>query len=1153
MRMYCWGATCHGQLGLDKGPTDDAETDGPNDQSFDLISTPREVRFFRRRHVSEVACGLQHSVFLLRDGTVYTCGSNDKGQLGHDMPGRTPGQVTALETYVIRRVACGDAFTVVTAENGTVLSWGDDSCGQCGLGTEGRECKRRPRLLKQLSVHHVVQVACGGAHSIALTRGGKLFVWGDNTYGQLGLGHILQKCLERPNEITSLHGLPVMRVACGGAHSFVVSVSGTIFGWGRNHCGQLGINDTEDRSQPTLLRSLRSQKVRYIACGMNHTAVLTADGGVFTFGSAADRQLGHSSVSNEINPRKVFELMGSEVTQIACGSCHTLAFIRTSGRVFSFGLLTHEPPTGRPVYRRSLSAPIKVNGPWAEGESIRDTIGDKVPKRHEKAEESSGEPAGEEFKKVQSENDVAELDKSIFDMNSDMLAPETTYRDEDSAEDMETDSFTNYEVDTNFHRLRRGLSKRTPVGTKDETERMRVRAIFSGGNHCFLLATCAKDSSEVVDHREISVDDHIATVDAILIDTLEAAPPDEGLSEAVMSSVEEIFSSAACLNASFLKGDGAHFGSSRQNHGVDLDAAREQFSRLAGKEAVLRYMAEILGVYLIPSLPPSPPDIEALRLYLLLMESPVFTDPSPERYGTVVVQFGEALCNITSAGSKVISQWWSTLQPRHLNRILTTYKQCMMGQLSRKRSAADRPMLRRNIKICLEVLSKLCKMNNENNEILPYYLFYIKELTDNVGIRDHFLEWLQRRSGLECADVNFCDYPFVLDANAKTQLLKEDAMLQMQNAIEDVQRRNLQRILFFDIINPYLVLTINRNNIVQSTLTELSRHGSMDVKKPLKVVFVGEEGVDAGGVQKEFFMLVLREILSAKFGMFRHYPGTETIWFNSKSFEDSEMFRLVGIIVGLAIYNLTIISLPFPLALYKKLLNRPAKSLEDFKQLDPEFASNLQHLLDIEEPQDVLELYLTFAVTVESFGEVETVELKPGGADLSVTMENRQDYVDSYVDFVLNTSVEQQYRFFSEGFLHVIGGRVFNLFHPQELMDMVIGDEHYDWDEFEKNVSYKGEYYRQHPTMRMFWDVFREMSLQQKKKFLVFLTGTDRVPIQGMKTLHIIIQPVKGGEDFFPVAHTCFNLLDLPVYTDKARLRDKLLMAIENTEGFTLV
>ena len=77
--------------------------------------------------------------------------------------------------------------------------------------------------------------------------GGKLFVWGDNSYGQLGLGTRQPAFLEKPTEMTSLRGLPVMRLACGGAHTFVVSTSGTIFGWGRNHCGQLGVSDTKGK------------------------------------------------------------------------------------------------------------------------------------------------------------------------------------------------------------------------------------------------------------------------------------------------------------------------------------------------------------------------------------------------------------------------------------------------------------------------------------------------------------------------------------------------------------------------------------------------------------------------------------------------------------------------------------------------------------------------------------------------------------------------------------------------------------------------------------------------------------------------------------------------------------------------------------------
>jgi E3 ubiquitin-protein ligase HERC4 len=104
--------------------------------------------------------------------------------------------------------------------------------------------------------------------------------------------------------------------------------------------GQLGFGDTENRSYPMNLKFLNSQKVCYIACGENFTAVLTLDGGVFTFGAGMYGQLGHNSFGHEYLPRKVPDLMGSEVTQIACGRCHTLVYLKSSGccRLYSFGL-----------------------------------------------------------------------------------------------------------------------------------------------------------------------------------------------------------------------------------------------------------------------------------------------------------------------------------------------------------------------------------------------------------------------------------------------------------------------------------------------------------------------------------------------------------------------------------------------------------------------------------------------------------------------------------------------------------------------------------------------------------------------------------------------------------------------------------------------
>ncbi|MEQ2187363.1 putative E3 ubiquitin-protein ligase herc3 [Goodea atripinnis] len=153
--------------------------------------------------------------------------------------------------------------------------------------------------------------------------------------------------------------------------------------------------------------------------------------------------------------------------------------------------------------------------------------------------------------------------------------------------------------------------------------------------------------------------------------------------------------------------------------------------------------------------------------------------------------------------------------------------------------------------------------------------------------------------------------------------------------------------------NPYLVLHVRRNHLVSDTLRELTMYSDVDLKKPLKepvlmyfvasllicslqVIFDGEEAVDAGGVTKEFFLLLLKELLDPVYGMFTHYTESNLLWFSDKQ----NWFHLIGIICGLAIYNSTVVDLHFPLALYKKLLDVPP-TLEDFKELSPTEARSL--------------------------------------------------------------------------------------------------------------------------------------------------------------------------------------------------------------------
>ncbi|XP_065584641.1 probable E3 ubiquitin-protein ligase HERC4 [Artemia franciscana] len=188
----------------------------------------------------------------------------------------------------------------------------------------------------------------------------------------------------------------------------------------------------------------------------------------------------------------------------------------------------------------------------------------------------------------------------------------------------------------------------------------------------------------------------------------------------------------------------------------------------------------------------------------------------------------------------------------------------------------------------------------------------------------------------------------------------------------------------------------------------------------------------------------------------------------------------------------------------------------------------------------------------EVFCEVITVPLKPGLEGTPVTQSNKHEYVDLYADYLLNKSIEKQYDYFHKAFHKVCGGNVLGLFQSWELLELVVGSENYDWHELQRSAEYRNGYSADHPTIKLFWEVFHELKPEEKKNFLKFLTGSDRVPILGMKSVKICIQPTGGGDAFLPVAHTCFNLLDLPQYHTKEKLRYKLLQSIQCTEGFAL-
>lgn len=1050
--MLCWGQSAFGQLGY-------------NHESLTIIPEPSISTFHLSNLIKQVACGENHSVFLLEDGRVYSCGCNSAGQLGHDHEDVTPGYVNALANEHIIHVACGQAHNVALNSQGQLFSWGAGSEGQLGHSSTAHSVPV-PRLIKKLNQQKVLQVSCGNQHCLALSDDGQLFTWGQNNHGQLGLGLGFTE-QSSPQRLKSLEGIPLAQVTAGGYHSFALSLSGAVFGWGKNSSGQLGLTDEQVRGSPCHVKALRTQKVVYISCGEEHTAVLTKNGGLFTFGAGDHGQLGHDSLHNEINPRRVLELMGSEVSQIACGRQHTIAFVPSSGVLYAFGCGEHgQLGTG---FTSNVICPTAVKGRWSPHNV-------QMP--------------------------------PLDDVSSCSI----------------------------------------------------IKQIFSGWNKTFVICSKPVNPEPADDFRSCKNENCSSLINNETIDAWRQKVIDHSNSNTINGIVRTL-SSSACWNGSFLdKKNDEHFKTSPKIPGLDLLSVKVLFEKLMTNHhsRLLEQILDGFESFLIPQLSSSPPDVEAMRIYLILPEFPLLQDS--KYYITLTLPFAMAILRLDTNPGKVLDNWWSRVCPKYFFRLIDLYKGAVVYLLNARKTLLIPVLFTSYISAALRLLEKLYKVNVKAHHV-EFDKFYIPEISSLVDIQEDYLMWFVNQTGLKIHpshmqnSLTLCSYPFVFDAQAKTKMLQTDAELQMQVAINGANLQNVLMLLSLEPMlakSPFLVLHVRRASLVSDALRELSIHSDVDLKKPLKVIFDGEEAVDDGGVTKEFFLLLLKELLNPIYGMFTVHAESNLIWFSDICFVEHNWFHLIGIMCGLAIYNFTVVDLHFPLVLYKKLLNVPA-TLEDLRELSPTEGRSLQELLDYSE-EDVEETFcLNFTICRENYGLTEMKPLVPGGDQITVNNGNRKEFVEAYVNYVFNQSVQEWYDAFSTGFLKVCGGKVLELFQPSELRAMVIGSSNYNWQELEESAVYKGEYSAVHPTMRMFWETFHEFPQETKKRFLLFLTGSDRIPIYGMSSLHIIIQSISSGEDHLPVAHTCYNLLDLPKYSSKEILRKQLTQAIDHYEGFSLV
>ncbi|RKP39957.1 putative E3 ubiquitin-protein ligase [Dimargaris cristalligena] len=348
---------------------------------------------------------------------------------------------------------------------------------------------------------------------------------------------------------------------------------------------------------------------------------------------------------------------------------------------------------------------------------------------------------------------------------------------------------------------------------------------------------------------------------------------------------------------------------------------------------------------------------------------------------------------------------------------------------------------------------------------------------------------------------------------------------------------------------------VRRDHIFEDAYTEIMRQPVSDLKKRLMVKFDGEDGLDYGGLTRGFFFLLSHEMFNPFYCLFEYSAhDTYTLQINPHSGINPEhlnFFRFIGRCLGLAIFHRRFLDAFFVTSFYKLVLNKKI-TLADMESVDAEFFRSLTWVLE-NDITDILDL--TFSVEDDRFGEVVTIDLKPGGRDIEVTEDNKKEYVELVTDWKIRGRIEEQFNAFSEGFYSLIPRDLIVVFDERELELLIGGMSEIDVDDWKKHTDYRG-YTESDVVIQWFWKCVRNWDMETKSRLLQFTTGTSRIPVNGFRDLQGSDGPrrftiEKSGEiSQLPKSHTCFNRVDLPPYPDYETLASKLTLAVEETVGF---
>uniref|UniRef100_A0A3Q4GXG9 E3 ubiquitin-protein ligase n=1 Tax=Neolamprologus brichardi TaxID=32507 RepID=A0A3Q4GXG9_NEOBR len=319
----------------------------------------------------------------------------------------------------------------------------------------------------------------------------------------------------------------------------------------------------------------------------------------------------------------------------------------------------------------------------------------------------------------------------------------------------------------------------------------------------------------------------------------------------------------------------------------------------------------------------------------------------------------------------------------------------------------------------------------------------------------------------------------------------------------------------------HIKITVSRKTLFEDSFQQIMSFHPQDLRRRLWIIFPGEEGLDYGGVAREWFFLLSHEVLNPMYCLFE-YAGKDNycLQINPASYINPDHLK------------------------YFKFIGRFIAMLTSFFFFFVNIVSNDGNCHCLACRDNNIEecgLEMFFSVDKEILGEVTTHELKPDGGNILVTEENKEEYIRLVAEWRLSRGVEEQTQAFFEVF--------------EVALVMLCGMQEIDLVDWQRNTIYR-HYARTSKQIMWFWQFVKEMDNEKRMRLLQFVTGTCRLPVGGFADLMGSNGPQKfciekvGKENWLPRSHTCFNRLDLPPYKSYEQLKEKLMFAIEETEGF---